>query len=118
MLLEWSVAGLLLVAALWPLVRKTRSRGARAAALFLFAMAVLGAFAWQSRATGRLSARNQWLQKLPAENRPGGYVRSETCRSCHPDQYTSWHRSFHRTMTQHATPSTVRGNFTNVTLTL
>lgn len=36
MLLEWSVAGLLLAAALWPLVRKTRSRGARAARAFSF----------------------------------------------------------------------------------
>jgi predicted CXXCH cytochrome family protein len=116
MSLEWSVAVLLLAAALWPLMRKTRSWGARTGALFLVAAALFGCFAWKSRANSKLSALNQRLQKLPAENRPGGYVRSETCRSCHPNQYTSWHRSFHRTMTQHATPQAVRGNFTNVTL--
>jgi predicted CXXCH cytochrome family protein len=116
--LEWSVAGLLLAAAMWPLVRRTRSWGARAGVLFLLVAAIAGGFVWQSRATSRLTARNQLLQKLPAENHPGGYVRSETCRSCHPDQYTSWHGSFHRTMTQRATPESVRGNFTNVTLKL
>src|SRR3954469_13670280 len=116
MSLEWSVAGLLLAAALWPLVRKTRSWGARTGVLFLLAATVLGGFAWKSRAHNKLTARNQLLQKVPTENRPGGYVRSETCRSCHPDQYASWHRSFHRSMTQHATPEAVRGNFTNVTL--
>src|SRR4051794_9066065 len=100
MSLEWSVAGLLLAAALWPLVRKTRSWGARVGILFLVLGMALGAFAWKSRANNKLTARQQLLQKLPAESRPGGYVRSETCRSCHPDQYTSWHRSFHRTMTQ------------------
>src|SRR5512132_1294121 len=102
MSLEWSVTGLLLAAALWPLVRRTRSRGARAGVLFLAAATVLGGFAWKSRANTRLAARNGILQKLPAQHRPGGFVRSDACRSCHPDQYNSWHRSFHRTMTQEA----------------
>jgi predicted CXXCH cytochrome family protein len=118
MSLEWSVAGLLLAAALWPLVRKTRSWGARVGTISLLIAVVLGGLVWKSRAHNRMTARNQLLQKLPAENRPGGFVRSETCRSCHPDQHQSWHRTFHRTMTQQATPEAVRGNFTNVTLTL
>ena len=116
MLLEWSVAGLLLMAAVWPLVRKTRSWRVRVAVVSLLMAAVLAGLAWQSHVHGRLAYRNQQLQKLPAENRPGGYVRSETCRSCHPNEYSSWHRSFHRTMTQRATPKSVRGNFSNVTL--
>ncbi|MCH2170914.1 ammonia-forming cytochrome c nitrite reductase subunit c552 [Myxococcota bacterium] len=32
---------------------------------------------------------------------------SDTCRSCHPEQYRSWADSYHRTMTQIATPETV-----------
>ena len=32
---------------------------------------------------------------------------SNTCRACHLDNYASWHASFHRTMTQVATPATV-----------
>lgn len=117
MSLEWSVAVLLLAAALWPLARKTRSWWARAGALFLVIGALSGGFVWKSRAHNKLTARQQLAQKLPAETRPGGYVRSETCRSCHPDQHASWHRTYHRTMTQHATPESVRGNFTNQTLT-
>ena len=34
-------------------------------------------------------------------------VSSDTCRSCHPGNYASWHASFHRTMTQVASPATV-----------
>ncbi len=46
---------------------------------------------------------------LPPENRPvqvhvGDYVTSNSCRSCHAGNYESWHSSFHRTMTQPATP--------------
>jgi len=41
--------------------------------------------------------------KLPA----GEVVSSDTCRSCHPGNYASWHDSFHRTMTQVATPANV-----------
>ncbi len=43
-----------------------------------------------------------------------GYVTSETCRSCHPVQYDTWYDSFHRTMTQVATPDTVRADFDGV----
>jgi hypothetical protein len=36
---------------------------------------------------------------------------SQACRACHPDQYASWHRSYHRTMTQTASPEAVIGDF-------
>ena len=45
---------------------------------------------------------------------PDGYVTSETCRACHPSQYDTWYGSFHRTMTQVATPQTVRADFDGV----
>ena len=38
-------------------------------------------------------------------------VTSGACRSCHPSEYASWHRSFHRTMTRLATPANVAGPF-------
>ncbi len=48
----------------------------------------------------------------PPANRPivatqANYVTSNTCRACHPGNYASWHTSFHRTMTQVATPTTL-----------
>ena len=45
-----------------------------------------------------------------------GYATSATCLACHPAEYDAWHRSFHRTMTQLATPSTVLGAFDGLVL--
>lgn len=39
-----------------------------------------------------------------------GYVTSNRCRACHPASYASWERSWHRTMTQIATPQNVAAN--------
>lgn len=36
---------------------------------------------------------------------------SDTCHGCHRDRYASWHRTYHRTMTQEASPETVQGRF-------
>ena len=35
------------------------------------------------------------------------YASSRGCRACHPSEYESWHRSYHRTMTQRVTPNSV-----------
>jgi predicted CXXCH cytochrome family protein len=53
---------------------------------------------------------------VPQAARPG-YATSARCEACHPSQYHSWHRGYHRTMTQYASPASVRGDFANVTLT-
>jgi hypothetical protein len=53
------------------------------------------------------------LEAAPVpENRPvqepaGGIVTSDSCQSCHPGNYASWHASFHRTMTQLAKPENI-----------
>jgi hypothetical protein len=61
----------------------------------------------------------------PAEhavaNRPNQVVESEytssnSCRACHPAQYATWHASYHRTMTQVASPETVVADFNGVTV--
>ena len=44
------------------------------------------------------------------------YVTSNSCRACHPGNYASWHASFHRTMTQVATPATLIPEARNVEL--
>jgi len=54
--------------------------------------------------------------RMPAAGAGGEYVSSDTCRSCHPAEYASWHASFHRTMTQLADASSVRGDFDGVLL--
>lgn len=55
---------------------------------------------------------------MPVVNRPSGYVGSGSCLACHPHQHATWSASYHRTMTQLATPETVTGNFDHVPLQL
>ncbi|MGH8092731.1 MAG: multiheme c-type cytochrome [Chthoniobacterales bacterium] len=52
----------------------------------------------------------------PITAREGNYVTSNSCRACHPGNYASWHVSFHRTMTQVATPATLIPEARNVEL--
>ena len=54
------------------------------------------------------------LQEAEVKNRPievleNDYVSSRTCEACHPHEHATWHSSYHRTMTQVATPQTVLG---------
>jgi hypothetical protein len=61
-----------------------------------------------------ISLRRSESEAKQPENRPiqsdtGNYVTSNACRACHPGNYASWHTSFHRTMTQVATPQTLLG---------
>jgi len=48
----------------------------------------------------------------PPKDRPvrdlgAEYIGSESCRECHRAEHASWHKSFHRTMTQVAAPGVV-----------
>ena len=42
------------------------------------------------------------------------YSSSNACQRCHPDHYATWRRSYHRTMTQIATPDTLVASFADV----
>jgi len=76
-----------------------------AAGISLLAAGALALAAWSApRAFDRELAQ-------PFEQPKTGWKTSTTCRSCHPDQYASWHRTFHRTMTQVADRHSVRGAF-------
>ncbi|MET0213939.1 MAG: cytochrome c3 family protein [Vicinamibacterales bacterium] len=56
----------------------------------------------------------QQVTYRPIQVEGDGYVSSNACRACHPAQYSAWHASFHRTMTQVATPDSVRADFNGV----
>ncbi|MEO5718580.1 MAG: multiheme c-type cytochrome [Chthoniobacterales bacterium] len=79
--------------------------------LIAAAFAIVVAMAWSDS-----------RQKAPVvTNRPvvvanGNYVTSNSCRACHPGNYASWHTSFHRTMTQIATPATLLPDVRDVEL--
>lgn len=74
---------------------------------------VLGGVALTTLASGSL-----WRPKraMPVPGEPGasttlGYVGSSACLPCHPGEHASWSRTWHRTMTQVATPETVLAPF-------
>jgi hypothetical protein len=50
----------------------------------------------------------------PVQLNSDGYVSSKACKACHPREYGTWYDSYHRTMTQVATPETVRAEFDGV----
>ena len=66
---------------------------------------------------GASASNSAFAASLPQVEGPAGYVGSKVCRSCHEDQFDSWHRSYHRTMTQLAAADTVQADFHNVVLT-
>jgi hypothetical protein len=59
------------------------------------------------------------LPEAHVVNRPvripqDGYVSSDACQACHPSQYASWRASYHRTMTQVATPESAIPRFDGI----
>ena len=118
MLAEWLLIGSLLGIVLY----LTRERcGSRLLFLLVLAGAAAtgaGAMLWQGYIRHTAASAALLQSKTPRQGRPEEFAGSENCRSCHPSQYASWHRSYHRTMTQSARPETVRGNFDKVSLEL
>lgn len=89
-----------------------RRSGWRPLLVPLAAASVFGAgwFGWQPPTDAFLEL------KLPRRIERDGFVSSDSCKACHPGNYASWHQSFHRTMTQVASPDTVRAPFDDVRL--
>ena len=105
LLLLWSVLPFLLNA------NRNQALGLLAAP-FLLALG-LGYLKYQADHTAAAS-EGELLRATPAQVRlspdadPGNaYTSSQTCRACHPGEYDSWHKSYHRTMTQLAKPDAV-----------
>ena len=52
----------------------------------------------------------------PIEVPEHGYVASDACRDCHPQNHATWFASYHRTMTQVARADVLLGDFNDVKL--
>ena len=65
---------------------------------------------------------NQPIQEMtdfrPIEVLADGYVSSHACRECHAHNHETWSASYHRTMTQIASPETVLASFANKTVSI
>ncbi len=62
------------------------------------------------------SGRSRPIEERDIANRPiqvshDNFATSDSCRTCHPQQYETWKASYHRTMTQVATAETIVGDF-------
>ena len=51
--------------------------------------------------------RQRPVGAIPRKTKDERFTTSAACRECHQPQYDSWHATYHRTMTQVATPATV-----------
>lgn len=114
----WFAALVVLSAVLFLRHRRSPPRWIWALVLATVGLSVIGAWGWE-RSHRRFEHEVQFReQALPHAGRGDGYVSSDCCEACHPNEYASWHQSFHRTMTQVASPESILGHFDNVHLQL
>src|SRR5262245_35507385 len=116
MIVEWVLIALLFAGGAYVFFAPGTTSRVRLLVTMIAVIGLLGAGSWQKHLNKKLASRAQLA--APHIGRPEEYASSVACRACHPDQYTSWHRSYHRTMTQIASAESVRGDFNNVTLEL
>src|SRR3954471_7976548 len=83
--------------------KETRARRAISSTIVTVALAIaVAAMVWRDVRRSEAAPANRPIMAPQAD-----YVTSNACRACHPGNYASWHASFHRTMTQVATPATL-----------
>ncbi|MDB4968040.1 MAG: hypothetical protein JWN44_3729, partial [Myxococcales bacterium] len=111
-LLVWTLAGLGVVV----LLRRSRAASTILMAAALVATTAAGHALWSARSATRQRSADALAASLPQPTVEGGYVSSDACRACHPTEYATWHRSYHRTMTQPASARAVRAPFAGETL--
>lgn len=120
--MQWLLCCILMALALLPLLRIVQRlrlpSWVYAIVLGGATLTLAAAGFWNHRTQVRLTVDREFFQSIPRQGRPGGYVSSDKCEACHPSQYATWHRTFHRTMTQYATPASVVGRFDGIDLSL
>jgi len=110
MSIESIIVGAVLALAALPFAVAVWHRGSRGLGV-LFGGAWLGlsaAMAWAAT-----NYRPAVVSARPVTDRPievlvDDYVSSNTCKACHPREYNTWYGSYHRTMTQVASPETLK----------
>ena len=128
--LETTIFLFVALCALLPVLSRRQEHGARATVIVVATMTIClaGAILWpansiqsskpQIATQSQLSAQGQRAENfIPRRVRQDNFASSDSCRSCHPKHYTSWHQTYHRTMTQIVSPETVLAPFENETLT-
>jgi predicted CXXCH cytochrome family protein len=118
MYLDWLLYGLMIAGAILVVVAIPHRKGwlslrtvlVSLTGLLLFSSVLaLQQMVWNSNVITASEA-------VPPRRIDGLFAGSTTCRSCHAKQYDTWHSSFHRTMTQVATPESVVAPFDDILL--
>jgi hypothetical protein len=109
-LLGLVIAFVVMAMATWLVARACWRHGATARALFVLT-AIAGLATLGTRGVSVLAESPE-----QRDLRDVAYETSSACQKCHAAEYASWYRTFHRTMTQEATPETVIGDFDDVVL--
>ncbi|MBI4658275.1 MAG: hypothetical protein HY735_05395 [Verrucomicrobia bacterium] len=111
--MEWLLFGIVVLASSLPFLARGRSVRVWACVTVAAAMALAYGTAkgWEARTSSRSHTQAGLTNGIPPKSEFTGYISSDKCQSCHPDQYASWHQSFHRTMTQIPSARTVAAPF-------
>lgn len=113
------MAWFLALAALPLALQMRQRRNARAAWLLIGVWLMCAAgFTWYARASRPGVGASSLPPDRPLAVETTGYATSDTCRSCHPSEYHSWHRSYHRSMTQLPGLNSVLGDFDDRTVNI
>jgi predicted CXXCH cytochrome family protein len=118
MFIEWLIVTIMLAGMALRFLPKGASSGMRSLVAAGFLASLLPVYLWEKYLDKKNASLTQLEASLPYRGALRDYDGSASCRTCHPDQYGSWHRSFHRTMTRPASAESVRGKFDHVTLEL
>ncbi|MEL6547140.1 MAG: multiheme c-type cytochrome, partial [Myxococcota bacterium] len=95
-------------AALFFLLRSANASLPRPWLMSLVGAAVVGVGFGASRG---MRIHQKSFQNVPLEG--VNYRHASACTQCHPDHQRSWYRTYHRTMTQEASPESIIGDFDN-----
>src|SRR5437899_5861449 len=83
-------------------------------AVLVLALTVGGVFTYGFLRDNPNVRREGEVANRPIQDAAGGYTSSDSCQACHPSQFASWRASYHRAMTQVATPDAIVASFDQV----
>ncbi len=92
-------------------VRRDGPRWRTAAALAVFGSAAAACALIAAAASHLVPPSLPQPADLPLQVAAPGDATSRACRACHPEQYATWHASYHRTMTQAVSTQSALGDF-------
>lgn len=77
----------------------------------MMALSAIGCMIMLTLLPGPWPKDTELANALPPRQDNQGFISSNNCQSCHPGEHTSWHKSYHRTMTTVPSTKTVKAPF-------